>query len=155
MSNYLYMSKQLHHVVMRSHSAKTFVAFLTDVVGMEVQFALRVPGEVLEATLGWPPSDGADVTMVGTGDAGLIEVLDVPEHLRDIAPEGLAALSFLTDEFDRTRDAAKTFASDVTAFDTGTPGVELFFCTMGGVPVEFMGGYAPEANSETSDATKD
>ena len=93
--------------------------------------------------------------MVGTGDAGLIEVLDVPEHLRDIAPEGLAALSFLTDEFDRTRDAAKSFASDVTVFDTGTPGVDLFFCTMGGVPVEFMGSYVPEANSDTSDATKD
>ena len=88
--------KQLHHVVMHSHSAQTFLAFLTDVVGMEVQFQMRVPGEVLEATLGWPPSDGADVTMLGCGAAGLIEVLDVPEHLRDIAPEGLAALSFLT-----------------------------------------------------------
>lgn len=147
------MSKQLHHVIMRSHSASTFIEFLTDVVGMEVQFALRVPGEVLEKTLGWPPSDGADVTMVGSGDAGLIEVLDVPGHLRDIAPEGLAALSFLTDEFDRTQNAAKTFASDVTVFDTGTPGVELFFCTMGGVPIEFMGSYVPEANSEASDAT--
>ena len=147
------MSKQLHHVVMRSHSAKTFIAFLTDVVGMEVQFELRVPGEVLETTLGWPPSDGADVTMVGTGDAGLIEVLDVPEHLRDVAPEGLAALSFLTDEFSRAQEAAKGFASDVTVFDTGTPGVDLFFCTMGGVPVEFMGAYAPDANSVTRDAT--
>jgi len=122
---------------------------------MEVAFKLRVPGEVLERTLRWPPSDGADVTMVGSGDAGLIEVLDVPEHLRHIAPEGLAALSFLTDDFDRTRDAAKAFASDVTVFDTGTPGVDLFFCTTGGVPVEFMGSYAPEANSETSDAIKD
>ena len=147
------MSKQLHHVIMRSHSAQTFIRFLTEVVGMEVQFELRVPGAVLEKTLGWPPSDGADVTMVGTGDAGLIEVLDVPEHLRDIAPEGLAALSFLTDEFDRTKNAAKAFASDVTVFDTGTSGVELFFCTMGGVPIEFMGSYAPEANSDASEAT--
>ena len=96
------MPNQLHHVVMRSHSAQTFIAFLTDVVGMTVQFEMHVLGEVLEKTLGWPPSDGAD---------------------------------------------------DVTAFDTGVPGVELFFCTMGGVPVEFMGGYAPEANSESSDAT--
>ena len=149
------MPAHLHHVVMRSHSASTFVAFLTDVVGMEVQFQMRVPGEMLEKTLGWPPSDGADVTMVGTGEAGLIEVLDVPAHLRDIAPEGLAALSFLTDEFRRTHDAAKSFAGDVTIFDTGTPGVDLFFCTVGGVPVEFMGAYAPEANSETIDATKD
>jgi catechol 2,3-dioxygenase-like lactoylglutathione lyase family enzyme len=149
------MSKQLHHVVMRSHSAEKFIAFLTDVVGMEVQFSLRVPGHVFEATLGWPPSDGADVTMVGTGDAGLIEVLDVPEPLRDIAPEGLAALSFMTDDFDATQEAAKKFSSDVTVFDTGTPGVDMFFCRMGGVPVEFMGAYAPEANSETSDATND
>ena len=148
------MPAHLHHVVMRSHSAETFVAFLTDVVGMAVQFQMRVPGEILEKTLGWPPSDGADVTMLGTGDAGLIEVLDVPEHLRDIAPEGLAALSFLTDDFDGVREKAAAFARDVTALDTGIPGVDLFFCTMGGVPMEFMGTYAPEANSGTSEATK-
>jgi catechol 2,3-dioxygenase-like lactoylglutathione lyase family enzyme len=147
------MSKQLHHVVMRSHSAETFIGFLTDVVGMEVQFQMRVPGEVLEATLGWPPSDGADVTMLGSGDSGLIEVLDVPEHLRDVAPEGLAALSFLTDDFSGAHDKAMTFANDVTRLDTGVPGVDLFFCTMGGVPIEFMGAYVPEANSENSDAT--
>jgi len=103
--------------------------------------------------LGWPPSDGADVTMLGSGAAGLIEVLDVPQHLRDIAPEGLAALSFLTEDFDGTHDRAMTFASDVTRFEAGFPGVELFFCTMGGVPIEFAGGYAPEQNSENSDAT--
>ena len=147
------MPARLHHVVMRSHSAQTFVAFLTDVVGMEVQFQMRVPGEVLEKTLGWPPSDGADVTMLGTGDSGLVEVLDVPPHLRDVAPEGLAALSFLTDDFGGVREKATSFAADVTALDTGVPGVELFFCTMGGVPVEFMGSYAPEANSAINDAT--
>src|SRR6476469_7995042 len=147
------MPKQLHHVSMRSHSAPRLIAFLTEVVGMEVQFSLRVPGEVLEKTLGWPPSDGAEVTMVGGGDAGLIEVLDVPEHLRGIAPEGLAALSFLTDDFDRAQRSAREYSNDVTVFDTGTPGVELFFCTMGGVPIEFMGSYVPEANSETTDAT--
>jgi hypothetical protein len=38
-------------------------------------------------------------------------------------------------------------------FDTGTPGVELFFCTMGGVAIEFMGAYVPVVNSETTDAT--
>jgi hypothetical protein len=138
---------------MRSHSAETFVAFLTEVVGMEVQFQMHVPGKVLEKTLGWPPSDGAEVTMLGSGEAGLIEVLDVPEDLRDVAPEGLAALSFMTDEFDTARKKATAFASDVTQFDAGASAVNLFFCTMGGVPIEFMGGYAPEANSETSDAT--
>jgi catechol 2,3-dioxygenase-like lactoylglutathione lyase family enzyme len=147
------MPQQLHHVVMRSHSARTFIAFLTDVVGMEVQFQMRVPGHVLETTLGWPPSDGADVTMLGSGESGLIEVLDVPEHLRHAAPEGLAALSFLTDDFTGAHEKAKAFANDVTVFDAGMPGVELFFCTMGGVPIEFMGSYVPAANSETNDAT--
>jgi hypothetical protein len=91
--------------------------------------------------------------MLGSGDRGLIEVLDVPEHLRDVAPEGLAALSFLTEDFGGVRDKAAAVAEDVTTLDTGVPGVDLFFCTMGGIPMEFMGGYAPEANSGISDAT--
>ena len=126
---------------MRSHSASTFIRFLTDVVGMEIQTQFRVPGEVLETTLGWPPSDGADLTMLGGGDAGLVEVIDVPEHLREAAPEGLAALSFLTDDYISVQDKARTMANDVTVLFGDVPGVNLFFCTMGGVPIEFMGGY--------------
>jgi catechol 2,3-dioxygenase-like lactoylglutathione lyase family enzyme len=139
------LPNQLHHVVMRSHSANTFIQFLTDVVGMDVQNSFRVPGEVLQTTLGWPPSDGADVTILGSGVAGLVEVLDVPEHLREFAPEGLAALSFLTDDYDSVKDKAQTFANDVTVLDTMIPGVDLFFCTMGGVPMEFMGSYEADA----------
>jgi hypothetical protein len=136
---------KLHHVVMRSHSAGAFIQFLTDVVGMEVQHSFRVPGEVFEATLGWPPSDGADVTILGSGDAGLIEVLDVPEHLREVAPEGLAALSFLTEDFSTAKDKAGEFADDVTVLDTLVPGVDLFVCTIEGVPMEFMGSYEADA----------
>jgi hypothetical protein len=55
-------------------------------------------------------------------------------------------LSFLTDDFSGAQDKATIFAGDVTQFDTGV-------CTMGGMPIEFMGAYAPEANSDTSDAT--
>lgn len=143
----------LHHVVMRSHSAQTFTDFLTEVMGMAVQFQMHVPGEVLEKTLGWPASDGAEITMLGTGEAGLIEVLDVPEHLRDVVPEGLAALSFIADDFPGVREKANAFADDVTMLDARVPGVDLFFCTMGGVPIESMGAYVPQANSDASDAT--
>ena len=139
------MPNQLHHVVMLSHSADTFIRFLTDVVGMEVQHHFRVPGDVFEATLGWPPSDGADVTILGAGVAGLIEVLDVPENLRVTAPEGLAALSFLTDDYDNVQQKARQYASDVSVLDAGVPGVDLFICTMGGVPMEFMGSYEADA----------
>jgi hypothetical protein len=137
---------------MRSHSASTFIQFLTDVVGMDVQHSFRVPGEVLETTLGWPPSEGADVTILGSGNAGLIEVLDVPEKLRDVAPEGLAALSFLTDDYGTVKDKAQTFANDVTVLNTMVPGVDLFFCTMGGVPMEFMGSYEADAAQAAASA---
>jgi hypothetical protein len=147
------MPGQFHHVVIRSHSAQTLIAFFTEVVGMQVQFQLRVPGNVLEQTLGWRPCDGADLTMLGTGDAGLVEVIDVPPELRDAVTEGLAGLSFLTENFGDVREKARAFADDVTVIDTGVPGVDLFFCTMGTVHIEFMGAYAPEANSGTSEAT--
>jgi hypothetical protein len=68
-------------------------------------------------------------------------VIDVPEHLRDVAPEGLAALSFLTDDYDNIQTRAATMADDVTVLFGDVPGVNLFFCTMGGVPIEFMGSY--------------
>jgi catechol 2,3-dioxygenase-like lactoylglutathione lyase family enzyme len=135
------LPNQLHHVVMRSHSADTFIKFLTDVVGMDIQTQFHIGGDILEATLGWPPSDGADLTMLGGGDAGLIEFLDVPEHLRGVAPEGLAALSFLTDDYQGAQDRAKTMTTDVTVLFGDVPGVNLFVCTMGGVPIEFMGSY--------------
>jgi catechol 2,3-dioxygenase-like lactoylglutathione lyase family enzyme len=139
------MPNQLHHVVMLSHSADRFVGFLTDVVGMDIQHSFRVPGEILERTLGWPPSEGADVTILGSGMAGLVEVLDVPEQLRSTAPEGLAALSFMADDYRDTLDKARQFSNDITVLDTGLPGVDLFICTMGGVPMEFMGSYEVQA----------
>jgi hypothetical protein len=126
---------------MCSHSAGTFIKFLTDVVGMGIQSQFDLPGEVLETTLGWPPSDGATLTMLGSGDAGLIEVLDVPEKLRDTAPEGLTALSFLADDYDAMQSNARAMAGDVTVLFDDVPGVNLFICTMGGVPMEFMGAY--------------
>ena len=147
------MSSQLHHVVMCSHSANDFVTFLTGVVGMTIQQQFHVPGELLESTLGWPPSSGTQVTMVGSGDCGLIEVLDVPALLREVVPEGLAALSFLSNDGGRARERADASAHDTKSIDIGVPGYELFFCTVGGVPIEFMGGYPDKIDLGQSDAT--
>ena len=118
---------------------------------MDVQASFPVPGPILETTLGWPPSEGANVTILGSGMAGLVEVLDVPEELRSVAPEGLAALSFMADDYSAMQDKAREFTSDVTVLDTGLPGVDLFICTVGGVPMEFMGSYEVDA-MEAGDA---
>jgi hypothetical protein len=147
------MSSQLHHVVMCSHSANDFVTFLTGVVGMTIQQQFHVPGELLESTLGWPPSSGTQVTILGSGDSGLIEVLDVPAPLREAVREGLAALSFLSNDGGRARKRADASAHDTRSIDIGVPGYELFFCTVGGVPIEFMGGYPDKIDVWESDAT--
>lgn len=139
------MPNHLHHVVMCSHSADTFIKFLTDVVGMDVQSQFALPGEVLETTLGWPPSDGATLTMLGSGDAGLIEVLDVPAELQNTTPEGLTALSFMADDYHSMQDKARAMTGDVTVLFDDVPGIDLFICTMGGVPMEFMGHYDSDA----------
>lgn len=147
------MSRQLHHVVMCSHSANEFVTFLTGVVGMTIQQQFHVPGGLLESTLGWPPSSGTQVTMLGSGDCGLIEVLDVPAPLREAVREGLAALSFLCDDAGRVRERADASAHDRKSIDIGVPGFELFFCNVGGVPIEFMGGYSDNIDRSLNDAT--
>jgi hypothetical protein len=66
-------------------------------------------------------------------------------QLRTAAPEGLAALSFMADDNGTIHDKAREFTGDVTVLDTGVPGVDLFICTVGGVPMEFMGSYQAEA----------
>jgi hypothetical protein len=136
------MSQHLHHVVMCSHAADDFVSFLTDVVGMTVQQQFHVPSELLESTLGWPPSSGAQVFIVGTGDCGLVEVIDVPAPLREAVPEGLTGLSFLCSDAAGARKRADASGHSATSIDIGVPGFELFFCTVGGVPIELMGGYS-------------
>jgi hypothetical protein len=84
--------------------------------------------------------------MVGSGDL-LIEGSTFLEHLRDptrgspVVHDG------------RLQRRKEGFASDVTQFDAGGSGVELFFCTMGGVPVEFMGGCPRSGSKATTQRT--
>src|SRR6478735_9319887 len=76
----------------------------------------------------------------------------VPEHLHEVAPEGLAALLFLPDDsvvLTTRRGHFRMTSHDSIPVCRASI---LFVCTMGGVPMEFMGAYAPQANSENSDA---
>ena len=79
------------------------------------------------------------------GWRGLSKFSTSPNSYVPAAPEGLAALSFLADDYRTMQDRARQFTSDVTVLDTGVPGVDLFICTMGGVPMEFMGSYEAQA----------
>jgi hypothetical protein len=65
---------------------------------------------------------------------------ELPNQLREVAPEGLAALSFLTDDYRGVQRRARAMVDDVTVLFGDVPGVDLFSRTLGGVPIEFMGG---------------
>jgi hypothetical protein len=110
-------------------------------------------GRTARIDLGVAALERNAVTMVGSGDCGLIEVLDVPAPLREVVPEGLAALSFLSNDAGRVRGRADASAHDMRSIDIGVPGFELFFCTVGGVPIEFMGGYSDNIDLWQSHAT--
>jgi catechol 2,3-dioxygenase-like lactoylglutathione lyase family enzyme len=133
------MTKAAHHVVVHSHDAETFVRFLTEAIGMPVLHKMDVTSEMLEATMGWPPNDGTRLWVLGEGDHGLVEVVDVPPSLRDRVRDGLAVLSFTTrDLAGATSRAAEFAAAAPEAFDTGIPGVDAALCDIGGVQVELM-----------------
>lgn len=50
-------------------------------------------------------------------------------------------------------DAGDASAHDTRSIDIGVPGFELFFCTLGGAPMEFMGGFPDKIDRRQSDAT--
>jgi hypothetical protein len=133
------MASGAHHIVIHTNSREDVVGFLNQVVGMAVLHELDIPTELLEKTMGWPPSEGTRICTLGEGDSGLVEVVGIPPSLRGVAHEGLAVLSFLTEDLDSTLDRAERWTRGrVTRFDTGVPGVDAALCTVDGITVEFM-----------------
>jgi len=59
----------------------------------------------------------------------------------------------LCDDAGSVRERADASTHDRKSIDIGVPGFELFFCTVGGVPIEFMGGYSDNIDLSQSDAT--
>jgi hypothetical protein len=133
------MASGAHHIVIHTNSRDQVVAFLNQVVGMSVLHELDIPTELLEKTMGWPPSEGTRICTLGEGDRGLVEVVQIPPSLRGVTREGLAVLSFLTDDLDATLDRAEKWTRGrVTRFDTGVSGVDAALCTVDGITLEFM-----------------
>ena len=84
--------------------------------------------------------------MVGSGDCGLIEVLDAPAPLREWCPKALRRCRFCpTTGAAHANVRTRRHTSQVDHI--GVPGYELFFCTVGGVPIEFMGGIRTRSTS--------
>jgi len=54
---------------------------------------------------------------------------------------------------DRVRERADASAHEARSIDIGVPGYKLFFCAVGGVPIEFMGGCSDNIDRSLNDAT--
>lgn len=101
------MPSSSHHVALLTDDPDAVHTFLTEVVGLDVHLRFRVAGADLERTAGWPPSEGAAVTMYGRPPAGIVEVLAIPEALRGEVRPGIWLTSFATGDVERLVEAAR------------------------------------------------
>ena len=133
------MAANAHHVVIHSNSPGEVISFLQEAVGLSVLHELDIASGMLEQTMGWPPNEGTRICTLGAGASGLVEVVGIPPSLRDVVPDGLAVLSFLTEDLDSTLERADRWTRGrVTRFDTGVPGLNAALCTVDAVRIEFM-----------------
>jgi catechol 2,3-dioxygenase-like lactoylglutathione lyase family enzyme len=102
--------KSLSHVVVFTDDLDAVVGFLTGIAQVPAVSPYEVAPEDTHALFGWPldlpPAKGA---FVGEG-AGSIDVLEIPDALRDTVPTGVRLLAVTN------RDAA---AAGVVAADAG------------------------------------
>ena len=88
------MAKRSHHIACVTDDPDAVIGFLTDVIGLELTGRLHAPGDATSTILGWPENDGAQGWMLGQGPGGLVEVIEIPEALRDRVQPGFALASF-------------------------------------------------------------
>lgn len=129
-----------HHVACLTDDPDAVHRFLTEVVGLPVHLTFTVSGEDLARTAGWPPSDGAAVTMYGRPPAGIVEVIAIPESLRDRVTPRLWLVSFATAEVrsfvDRARDVGLA-PTDPTP-TRGDVDITTAIVDVGGITWEFV-----------------
>lgn len=128
-----------HRVVVHCQTPGNFVGFLTDVVGMTVHTEMDLASELLEQAMGWPPSEGTHLWILGDRDHPSIHVMAIPPSLSGQVPDGLAVLSFTTDNLAKVLSETQPFtASPFSSLPAAASGVDAAIGVIEGVPVEFM-----------------
>jgi catechol 2,3-dioxygenase-like lactoylglutathione lyase family enzyme len=94
------MTSRSHHIACVTDEPEAVITFLTEVIGLELTGTLRAPGDATSAILGWPENDGADGWMLGKGSGGLVEVIRIPDGLRDEVAPQFALISFATPDLE-------------------------------------------------------
>jgi hypothetical protein len=136
------MPKSLSHVVVFTDDLASVVRFLTDVAKVPAVNPYDVKPEDLHVLFGWPlETGGANGAFVGEGP-GSIDVLEIPESLRDTVRPGVRLLAVVNRDANAAGEAAINAGFDVrgpfqTTAATGQP-MSLVEVTAGGIPFELV-----------------
>ena len=134
------MPSASHHVACLTDDPDAVHRFLTEVVGLPVHLEFTVSGDDLTRTAGWPPNDGAAVTMYGRPPAGIVEVIAIPEALRGEIEPRLWLVSFATSDVRSFVEKARGIGLSPTDPEPtrGDVDITTSIVDVGGVTWEFV-----------------
>lgn len=100
------MPTALSHVVVLTDDLDAVLRFLTDVANLRPVAHYETVAEDVEALFGWPVEHGvARGAFVGEGP-GSVDVLEIPEALRDTVRPGVRLLAVANRDAEAGRDTA-------------------------------------------------
>lgn len=136
------MPNSLSHVVVLTDDLDAVLRFLTEVAGMRDVLRYETVPEQVHALFEWPVEHGrAAGAFVGQGP-GAVDVLEIPEALRDTVRPGVRLLAVVNRDAagagERARDAA--FATRGPFAATTATGGTMAMCEVvaGGVAFELV-----------------
>lgn len=114
-------------------------AFLQSVMGLEVAFKFTAAGPTVSAMLGWPEGPDPTVRLFGSGEAGLVEVMAVPEPIQEAVSPGIAMISFLVADLEARVERCRELglkATDIVRVQYGDVDVSVASVSVGGLRFE-------------------
>ena len=112
---------------------------LDKVFGLGSRNPVSADGPSASALLGWPASSGFDGFITDPGRGGMVEVIPIPDSLRDVVTPGVALLSFAVRDIEERIALCRSMGiavSDPVRVSNETIDVTLARFVVGGVPFE-------------------
>ena len=131
-----------HHAVCVTDDESSVVKFLDEVLGMPVQSEMWLPGSHTASMLQWPDgNEGASALMLGSGPAGLVEVVSIPASLAGVAQPGIGMLSFAVRDLAGTVERCRNLGlavSEISRVRSSGVDVSVATVTAGGIKFELV-----------------
>ena len=136
------MPRALHHVTIVSSEFERLRAFMESVIGLEIVQPVSGSAKVATQMLGWPEENpGFSGVILGSGNAGLVEIIEIPQSLKGLVASDIALLSFASASLEALVDASRTFGipiEDPIRVQSETIDLDASLCEVSGVPIELI-----------------